>query len=174
MANVFDVLGGPIAGGLFGTIGSLASNWLTQRGDKAKAQATLAQSQLDNAHELELLKLRGAQTETEHTGAIEMAGLTGSFSGLVESIKDQAALSARLSPWAADILGLFRPFLTLVLILGSLAFVLVVQYKLGAASKDYLLTMWRDLSTITTMAVAWWFGDRQQRNNSSAQSGPTQ
>lgn len=131
--NWASLLGNVASGGVLGLVGQLATGWLHI---KEKAQA--------NAHELALIEAqKGLATEQASAAAF------------AASQSAEAATAGNVSPWAANIKTLWRPALTLLLL------VLTTGIYFSAAP-EVRAEISGDVVTATTACIFWWFGSRYQ------------
>lgn len=162
MADAMDLaglIGGTATGGALGLVGSLASQGVAYFNAKQAAKDQLALKAADHAHELAMAQLGANRERQTAMEGFALEDLKGSLAGLQATIADQTAIGSRVSQWVADVLGLVRPGLTLLLILCALVVALMVC--LGATPQ--LLNPFYQFSSMASMAVAWWFGSRDQR-----------
>lgn len=144
-----DLLSDALGGGIVGVVGSVVGRGIG-----------IFEKKQDHKHQVEVQKLAGSQ-------AVEMAKLgmdqtqldmfgeqvKGSYEGLSKSIDDQTTLSGKASQWVTDVLALFRPGLTTLLV-GLTA-------TLAVMTNDQ--AVWSDVTFLTATAITWWFGDRQTK-----------
>lgn len=128
-----SLLGNVASGGVLGLVGQLATGWLHL---KEKAQ--------ENAHELALI-------EAQKGLAVEQANATA----FAASQQAEATTAANVSPWAANIKTLWRPALTLLLLILTAG----IYYS---AAADVRAEISGDIVTATTACIFWWFGSRYQ------------
>jgi hypothetical protein len=139
-----------MSGGLFGLIGHVATKLVGY----FEAEQQFKQKQAEWSHETELLKLQmqAKAEETEHE--IDLATATGSWAGLGESLKAEAAIGATY-PWVNAVRALVRPALTFGLALFLCAAFLAMTP--GEATRAYIAN---SLVFAAVTAIVWWFGDR--------------
>lgn len=161
LGDLISTVGGAATGGLLGTLGSLGTQVVAFLIDKEKAKQELALQAQENAHEIAMANLtseRGRQEAQETFAYKNLEGrieeIAKSYEGLVATISDQSTLNERASQIIVDIMTLVRPILTLLLVISAFVFG-VFSYP----NAYYQATM------MATMAVAWWFGDRQFSQN---------
>lgn len=159
LGDIAGLIGGTATGGLLGLGGALASKVAGYYIDKQAAKDALAAKQVDYGHALEMAKLGQLGDEAKSIADLAVTKLSGELAALQASIADQGALMARVSPWVADVNGLARPGLTLLLVLAAMLCALAVT--LGA--NEALLNPFYQFSSMASMAVAWWFGARDAR-----------
>lgn len=145
------LLGDAASGGLLGLGGSLATGVLGYFREKEAAKAALEAKKADNSHEVEMARINGAAAEAQRVGEFAIEQMKQQYAAFMASIADQTAATARVSPWAADVLALFRPGLTTMLVGGTIC---AIGFKWNGAE------ITGDLVQLTAVAVAWWFGDR--------------
>jgi hypothetical protein len=149
--DVASVLGNAASGGLLGVLGSLGSAGIEYVNARASAKETLAKTQIDYAHELEVKDRDNDRARQASQEDFAKSDMQARFEGLQKAIEDQVAMSARVAGPVLDILALFRPGLTVLLIVMVFVFgLLKLQSYFGYAVE------------LAAMAVAWWFGDRQR------------
>lgn len=164
MADIGDLvstIGGAATGGLLGTLGSLGTQVAAFFIDREKAKQQLEMTKVENEHELRMLQLNAERGRQEAQESYALKALEGridemskSYEGLVATISDQSKLNERASQWVVDTMSMVRPGLTVLLIFGSFVFGLVDNPN-----------AFYQASMMATMAVAWWFGDRQFQQN---------
>lgn len=120
------------SGGLFGLAGTVATTWLR-----------LSEKKLDYAHQLALAEKQAASAEA--------AAAWGAFAASHQSAA--ADMSEKVSPWAANVRAVTRPFLTGVLVLAAVAVAFVSPPE---ARRDAISSV----QMLAGTAVAWWFGSR--------------
>lgn len=137
-------------GGLFGLVGNIASKALGFFENKQ----SFDQERARWSHETELLQLqmKAKAEETEHEIAI--AASAGSYAGLTQSLKAEAALTGGHT-WVNDVRALVRPVLTLGLA-GFLCFAFFAMTP-GDIDRAYVAD---SLVFAAVTAIVWWFGDR--------------
>ena len=148
-----DTVGSVLSGGVIGMIGSLGGAALKYVDDRAAHKERLEEKKVDNSHELEVLNLNQVAAIEASKAEQALTELKGSFDGLQKSIEDQTASASNAGPVVAGILALFRPSLTLVLMIVAIIFVGMHQVPLANKTIE-----------LVAMAVAWWFGDRQRKS----------
>lgn len=144
------MIGSAASGGLLGLGGALASQVVGYLTAKQQAKDARAAKVLDFEHEKSMAQLAQTGAAVQQKGERALARIQGDIQNLAASIGDQTALNARVSGWAADALALFRPALTLILVLGAL--ILAVMTKSTGTFEA--------IAGLAGMAVAWWFGSR--------------
>jgi len=159
---ILDILGlgaSVASGGVFGLIGAgigVAGKYFTKK-QEMKERA------LERTHELFLMKeqreTRAAETENE----LAITSLEGSYSGLKESIKADALASKGASQWVVDMKAMFRPVLTVIMVLLS-AVVFLTMTKAGWISSEESIDLTKymiySIFFTSSTCVIWWFGDR--------------
>lgn len=156
LGDIASLVGGTATGGLLGLGGALAQKVAGYYIDKQKAKDDLAARQAEYAHALDMARLGQSADAAKAQADLMLAKLSGEVASLQASIADNTALMGRVSPWVADVNGLARPGLTLLLVLAAMLTALAVT--LGAT--DALLNPFYQFSSMASMAVAWWFGSR--------------
>lgn len=161
LGDLISTVGGAATGGLLGVIGSLGTQAAAFLIDRENAKQELAMKQVTNAHELAMIDKTSERGRQEAQESFALRNLEGkieeinkSYEGLAAALADQTTLNERASQWTVDIMTLVRPSLTVLLILSSFIFGLLQN-----ANAYYQASM------MATMAVAWWFGDRQFGKN---------
>lgn len=157
--DIASLVGGTATGGLLGLGGALAGKIAGYYIDKQAAKDALAAKQADYGHALEMAKLGQKGDEAKAIADLAVAKLAGELAALQASIADNTALMGKVSPWVADVNGLARPSLTLLLVVAAMLCALAVT--LGATEK--MLNPFYQFSSMASMAVAWWFGARDAR-----------
>lgn len=120
-------------GGLFGLFGSIATSVLR-----------IFEKRQDNKFALDMLDKQAASAEALSAWNAFSASQFASASDMTEKV----------SPWAANLRAVTRPFLTIGLVLGSFAsfFLLEDEYTKGQAIQSFMM--------LAGTSVAWWFGSR--------------
>lgn len=159
--DIGAILTGGTAGGLFGIFGQIANRWMTYKETKEKGKQDLERFK----HEIELQKEARVTAHEANEDAMSLnkevtesdlarTVVTGSYAGLTESIKADAALKSY--KWVDAIKGLMRPGLTL-----GLTSITCVAYFVSN-DHDYQGMTLATIASLTATCVVWWFGDRQQ------------
>lgn len=160
-----SVLSNAASGGLIGLGGALAGQVVGYFKEKQAAQDALAAKQLDYAHEKEMAAIAGTAAQAAGAREQALARLTGEYEGLKASIADQTALSASVSGWARDLLAVFRPVLTFMLMTGAMITAMdkipLFNFTPRAGTFDAFIQL-------SALAVAWWFGSRDQAKAAKA------
>ena len=128
-----SLLGNVASGGLLGLVGQGVSGWLHIKQVQAE---TTAQCQLIEAQK-------------------GLAAETASAAAFAASQQAETATAANVSPWAANIKTLWRPALTLLLLVLSS----VIYFNSQEATREQIAS---DIVTATTACIFWWFGSRYQ------------
>ncbi len=152
--DIGSALGSAATGGLLGGLFSMGNAAIEFVNARQKAKEELAQTRVANDHEIELVKLNASNAldQTNMQGLVDQ--IKSSFEGLQTSMADQTALGQKADIWTVDILALFRPGLTILLVTGALG--------AGAMATGTDHTVFNSMIELSAMAVAWWFGDRQR------------
>lgn len=147
------------AGPLMGLIGSITSAVFKERETKAAVDA----KKVDQAHELALLdaqaKQRGVELENER--AIAQADAVARQ--VVASYEHDAASAGKSYAWAEAVKTLFRPFITLALVLLSAAIYFTFDpLTMGLNPiQEHIIA---SVLFLTEVAVTWWFADRARES----------
>ena len=152
--DIGSALGSAATGGLLGGLFSMGSAAVEYMNSRQQAKEQLEQTKVSNAHEIELVKLNAENMleQTSMQGIIDQ--VKASFEGLQASMQDQMQLGQKADTWTVDVLALFRPTLTILLVVGAMG--------AGAMASDADHTVFNSMIELSAMAVAWWFGDRQR------------
>jgi hypothetical protein len=120
-------------GGLFGLFGSIATSVIR-----------IFEKRQDNKFALDMLDKQAASAEALAAWNAFTASQSASASDMTEKV----------SPWAANLRAVTRPFLTIGLVLGSFAsfFLIEDEYMKGQAIQSFMM--------LAGTSVAWWFGSR--------------
>jgi hypothetical protein len=100
----------------------------------------------------------------EHTRKLEeakvMAGIAADAAAWAAFTASQqaAVVPANVSPWCANIITLFRPFITLTLIVVA---TVIYFHSVGAERTPIL----EQINFTALNCVGWWFGDRMAKKN---------
>jgi hypothetical protein len=164
MESLMELLGAGASvagGGIFGLFGAVVG----QVSKHFQEKAARAWEEKKWAHEEKLFDQQIALGKSETENEIAIASAVGSWNGLSESIKADAATVAQ-SPWASNVKALFRPFLTTALILcsmyitHSLMFGALAEVLTVAETTALLRYAVYSIIFSTAAAITWWFGDR--------------
>ena len=145
MADIFGLGLDAVAGGLFGIFGTA----LGRIAGFFERRQTLKHEVLRWSHEYKLHELQMAAKAQETELELALAAQQGSWQGLSESIKAEAAIG-EASKWVINLLRLVRPILTIMLWLIT-AWIFAVTQQ-GAVVEAAVFA--------ATAATLWWFGDR--------------
>jgi hypothetical protein len=145
----FDFFTSILTGGATGLLGMILSAVVKH----AEARQRLQEKRLDFAHELELQRLamqtRGQELESEQA----IAEIASAESMRVASYRHDESYG-QPSQWATNVLRLFRPVITMVLIgLSALLFFSLYNDE----QRQQIVEM---VTYATTTAMVWWFGAR--------------
>lgn len=156
--DLASLAGSTITGGVLGGLFSLGNAAVDFVNKRQEAKEAIDQLKVKNSHDIAVLQIthdRERQVAEETFAATQLQGqideIKSSFVALQASVADQTSLNQRADVWAVDIVTLFRPGLTLVLVSGAI---------FAGAWADK--TTFNSLVELAAMAVAWWFGDRQR------------
>ena len=164
MEGLMELLGAGASiagGGIFGLFGAITG----QVSKYFQAKADRAWEEKKWAHEDKLFDQQITLGKSETENEIALAASLGSWNGLSESIKADAATQA-VSSWASDIKALYRPFLTTALVFCSMYIIHSLMFgKLATvltATETTELLRYAIYSVVfsTSAAITWWFGDR--------------
>lgn len=156
------------SGGLFGIVGSLVGAYVQYKNTQAEREF----EQLKWAHEDKLLEMQMQQKVQESEQELAIEAQKGSWSGLSESYVSERAGSENTYPWVNAVRGLYRPFLTTLLICADMYIwhTLVSGLSGGKSSLVELLGFQDSIELVSymvyahvfacTTAITWWFGDR--------------
>lgn len=143
--DLSTLIAGPL-GGVLGFAGSLAQKWLGMKEAKQNHEFKMAEMELASKVDLQKADIMFRSTVEEKSGE--------AFSAAIEA---QGKLQAA-SPWAQNILALFRPGLTCALWLSSL--ILSILYRNSNPQlMEYIVTATFSMFTISG---GFWFGTRSQ------------
>lgn len=160
-----SLLGNVASGGLIGLGGSIATQVIGMMQAKQVAAAALAAKQVDYAHDKEMAGINAASAAVAAAATLDLTKVQGDIDGLKASIADQTTLSGRTSQWVTDILALFRPGLTTVLVLGTGALALTLGPSATTSSPQAMA--FGTVAEMAALAVTWWFGSRDQHKRRS-------
>lgn len=150
-----DVLSLLFGGGATGLLGTIVSQVFIMLG----AEQARKDKKLSYAHEITLqqMQLTSLKSETERDVLIaEQVQATAALQG---AYAHDMAYGTPTTPWVQDALKLFRPIITLVLVLltGSIYFY--------TESQHIELTIVDSIIFCTISAMTFWFGDRTISKN---------
>ena len=153
---VSDVIGaganvatGGLAGVATGILGSITHGILSYFGQKAQATHEESMAELN----LKLIAAQTASAQALNADQLKVLTLQGQDAAFVAS-QQSGAIMAGTSPVIAGIIQLFRPALTVYL--------LVMEYiHWDSYSVDLKQFIIISHVSLTGMAVAWWYGNRQ-------------
>lgn len=145
MADLIGLGMDAAAGGIFGIVGTA----LGRIAGYFERQQTFEQEQKRWGHELALHELQMKAKAQESEMELAITQQQGSWAGLTESLKADAALGQG-SQWVINMLRLVRPTLTLLLWL--------ITGWIFAVTQDGSIV--EAAVFAATAATLWWFGDR--------------
>lgn len=160
-------LAGGALGAAFGALGSILNRGLAifeTREKRKDRQLEMVHEKDRWAHDLRLAEgQRLGEAEAARQG-LARADAEGSWTGLAESIRAEAAINTDW-PWVAAVRALTRPALTLLLwLLFALLFLSAVAGALEAeTAAGVVRTAVETIAFSASTALAWWFGDRAPR-----------
>lgn len=137
------ILAGPL-GGIIGLAGSLAQKWLGMKERRADHEMKLAELEIMSKIDLQKADILFRSTVEEKSGE--------SFKAAIDA---QAALKPSAG-WARDFLALFRPGLTLALLLGSIGLAAWYNDTKPELMEFIIVSMF----TMSSVAIGYWFGVR--------------
>ncbi len=132
MSWITDLLFNAGSGGLFGLAGSLATTYFR-----------LKEKRLDNEHQLALAEKAAQSAEAVASWSAFSASQAASAGDMTEKV----------SPWAANVRAVTRPFLTAALVIASFVVALFAPPEAKASALQ-------NVQILAGTAVAWWFGSR--------------
>ncbi len=147
-----------LSGALTGGGLSLVTKGLDIFDRRIRHRQDLSLRQMEYTHELALLSKQDEWRAAERESELEMAVIAGQAETLSASYEHDASYGTP-SQLASTILRFFRPFLTLTLLAVSVWGI----YRLAAsgnADAALIAASVESLLYLTTLAIAWWFGDR--------------
>lgn len=153
LEQLTSIVGGTAAGGLTGGLMSLGNHAIDFIMERQRAKDAREEKKLDHAHELAILS--ATQDRDREVAQEQLVSkkfdqfaeeVRASYEGMMASIADQTSLTNNNNP-----LQYVRPGLTLMLIVGAFIF--------GITNNENPLYQF---SSMSSFAVAWWFGDRQR------------
>ena len=150
LGTLVDAGSSAMSGGLFGLIGNVATKVVGY----FEAEQQFKQKQAEWAHETDLLKLQMNAKQQETESEIQLAGASGSWSGLAASLAAEAAIGATY-PWVNAVRALVRPALTF----GLATFLCAAFFALAPGDIDRAYVA-NSLVFAAVTAIVWWFGDR--------------
>lgn len=155
LSDVGALAGSAAGGGVFGFLGSIAN----RAAGYFETRQRLAHERASWDHEMALqdLQMRARAEETEQE--IDLTNVQGSWAGFRQSIESAATPSG--SPVLDMVRGIVRPLLTLLLVGLSFAIFVYVMRDEGMGDRSVMIRFFIvEILFLTSMAVAWWFGDR--------------
>ncbi len=144
-----DFLISVMSGGLTGVFGSMFG--AVVKFFQTKQDREFKKSEWE--HELKLHDKNLEASQKDFDNEMALVAQAGSYSGLNESIKADSGVGQSYK-WVNAIKSLYRPALTTGLIV--LYYLLVYDIEDPEINKDVVAL----IGYMTSMAVAWWFGDR--------------
>jgi hypothetical protein len=135
---------GPI-GAALGFAGNIATKWIGMKEAKQNHEFKLAEMELASKVDLQKADIMFRQTVEEKAGE-----------ALTAAVNAQAA-SQPASPWARDILALFRPGLTAYLMIVSAVLAILFRHS-KPDLLEYIIT---SMFTMSSVACGFWFGSRE-------------
>ena len=148
--SIFDIGASATTGGIFGLLGNIATKVMGY----FEAKQAFVQKQAEWAHETDLLQLQMKAKAAETENEIQLAGASGSWTGLTASLQSESAIGATY-PWVNAVRALVRPALTF----GLAAFLCAAFFVLtpGDIDRAYVAN---SLVFAAVTSIVWWFGDR--------------
>ena len=134
MSGFLEILGNVASGGVLGLVGQLATGWMHL---KEKAQ--------DNAFQLAMMD-KQAESAKETAASVAF--------GASQAAEAQTNTGG-VYPWAQTVKTLWRPFLTLLL----LVLTTVVYFRSDPVAQSQIASA---VVTASDACVFWWFGSRYQ------------
>lgn len=162
MADIGGLFTAAAGGGLFGVLGQVANRAFGVWEAREKRKDTLLGYEQDQkrwGHEKDLLEIQMKQKQEAHEQDLERLDVAGSWDGLGESMRAEAALPSSYG-WVNAVRSLTRPFLTLE---SQIALVVVYFAASGAQKADIQITIVETVTFIATASALWWFGERAER-----------
>ena len=172
MDGLMDLLGAGASiagGGVFGAIGSVVGSVFKSKAAAKERADERSRLQIEHSQRIELAQLEASLESDAQVEAMARIRLEGSQAGLVTSLASDNGQN--LSRWAANVKGLYRPFLTTALVGLCLVmfFYLLDALQGGGPLADLfdlgeLVAMVRyivySIVFSTSTAIVWWFGER--------------
>ena len=164
MEELIGIGASALGGSGLGIIGSLLGRGLGIF-EKIQNRKTLV---LTHAHELSLLQEQRQAKQEETEQEIRIADTTGSWKGLSESHRADAAITGT-SRWVANCRAMVRVILTpsLIVMVGGVLWMLThgdLDTYLTSGEVFYLVSYTvKSIVFMASTSVAWWFGDRAPR-----------
>ena len=150
LGTLSEAVASAASGGIFGLVGHVA----TKLAGYFESEQQFKQKLAEWAHENELLKLQMQAKAAETENEMDLAGATGAWSGLGESLKAETAIGTTY-PWVNAVRALVRPALTL-----GLALFLCSAFFALPADDETRAYVANSLVFAAVTAIVWWFGDR--------------
>lgn len=170
-----NALGGSVVGAVTGYLSKKQE--ITATKEKAVIEKDILIA--NNAHELEMLKLRGTLSASSEQLAAMTEELKAGYAALEASYaNDRASYSttdtSKTSPWlvAVDFIrGIMRPAITGFLVANSVVLTVYFMYvgKVDFTTQqayDIVFLLVNNLTTCTGMAIAWYFAARTHSQGS--------
>jgi len=156
LGTLVDAGTSAMSGGIFGLIGHVA----TKVAGYFETEQQFKLKQAEWAHENDLIKLQMQAKAAETENEIQIAGASGSWSGLTASLNAETAIGVTY-PWVNAVRALVRPALTF----GLAAFLCAAFFALtpGDIDRAYVAN---SLVFAAVTAIVWWFGDRAPKRAS--------
>jgi hypothetical protein len=153
--DITTLLAGP-AGAALGLLGSLAQKWLGMKEKAADHKMKLEELEVMSRVDLQKADIMFRATVEEKQGE-----------SLKAAIDAQAALRPS-APWANDFLALFRPGLTLALMVSSTA----LAFWFHDSKPELMEFIITSMFTMSSVAVGYWFGHRTESKMAITQAFP--
>jgi hypothetical protein len=142
--DITTLLAGPL-GGLLGLGGSLLQKWLGMKEAKANHEMKMAELEVMGKIDLQKADIMFRSTVEEKSGEAFKA-----------AIDAQSGLRAT-SWWAKDFIALFRPGLTLALMISSTGLAMWFNQARPELMEFIIVSQF----SLSAVAVGYWFGSRQ-------------
>ncbi len=162
LANLGGILGDVATGGIFGLIGSIigvGAKWLQER-------QRMAWEREKWGHEVALQELEIERGESETENEVKIVAQQAAADQRVASYGMRMYSPSKTSGWVNNIRALFRPALTLSLLIMTglvfwkLSWLRVEGYINEGSTASLTEYIVHSIVFTATTAVIWWFGDR--------------
>ena len=167
LGEIAGIFGSVASGGLFGLLGSAISAGFKAYQRKKEFEQQLVLREEDRKDFKQQMEFSAQETEQE----IAVTSAEGAWNGLGQSI--EAAAQIKGSDWSSQLLRLFRPFLTTLLVcLSGYIIHMIWDASINANAnglsklfsvdelKELLIYCVHSIIFSTSTAIVWWFGDR--------------
>lgn len=149
---------------LLGPVAGLAGSVVTSIFKEREAKSALELKKIDQSHELMLLDRQAAARAAETENERAIVEIDATARGVAASYAHDMASSGKSYAWVEAIKGLFRPFITILLISLAGAIYFTIDPFVSAINELQQHIVYSVLF-LMEVAVTWWFADRARASS---------